>query len=900
MKLKQIIMLFFLLIAAVSPGVTTTINAFNAGELSPLLEGRTDIAKYYSGCRTLENFLVLSYGGVTKRPGTEYIASAKAADEAVRLISFEFSILQAYMLEFGDEYIRFYRNGGQILDGGLPYEIASPYDTDAGTDLFDIQFVQSADTMYLVHPDYPVMELTRTDHTAWTLTATTFQRGPFLAENETAVTLTPSAATGDITLTSSSATFNANHVGSLWQVTHTAVAVNESGAFSNNGSAQNSASVTVQLGRKFDFTTHGTWAGDLSLQKSFDSGVTWKDVIPVHYESDGNIQFSETEGANDAIYRVHAEAGAAGIDSGTVTFNLTARSFDVNGVVTITAITDPNNVSGTVTNTLGGTTATAFWNEGAWSADEGYPNTVCFFEERLCFGGTANSPQTIWLSRTDDWPNFLAGTFATSALQYSLSANQVNAIRWLAPQNAILIGTSGGEWRFGASNNDPLNFDNRQAHRQSTYGSAFIQSVMVNNVVLYAQRQAKKVRELAFSFELDNWVSPDMTVLSEHITGDGIVQFAFQKTPDPILWSVIEDGDLAALTYNREQEVVAWHLHTTAGDYESIAVIPGDGEDEIWVSVERTIDSSTVRYIEQFQPRDFGDAEDAFFVDSGLSFDGGASIAVTGVTKALPAVVTTGGHSFTDGQQVKFSSVGGMDELNGQVFTVSNEDATTFELRDRTDAVNIDSTGFTAYTTGGDVEHVENNFTTLTHLEGEEVQVQVDGGFYGTETVASSTITLDNFYNMVHAGIGYNSRLLPQRLNVPGANLQGLIKRVVELTIRFHDTQACKVGDSWTDYEAIDFRRASDPAGAAVPLRGVEDKEHEFDGDYDTGGDIYIQSDSPLPITVLSIYPKFESEGFARLDKIRPVDLIPVSLASMWFIGFMVRRRNRKKFEGVE
>lgn len=859
MRKTAVILLFLVVVSAFAAGVTTNINAFNAGELSPLLEGRTDIAKYYSGCRTLENFLVLSYGGVTKRPGSEYIASAKAADEPVRLIPFEFSITQAYVLELGDEYMRFYRNGGQILDSGSPYEIVTPYDTDAGTDLFDIQFVQSADTMYLVHPDYAVRELTRTDHTAWTLTETTFQRGPFLAENDTAVTITPSATTGSITLTASSATFNANHVGALWQVTHTAEAVNESGSFSNNVAEQNSASVTVQLGRIWDFTTHGTWAGDVSLQKSFDSGVTWKDVVPVHYESDGNVQDSDPETANDAIYRVHAEAGAAGIDSGTCTFNLTARSFDVAGVVDITAFTSTTLVTGTVTNTLGGTTATAFWNEGAWSADEGYPNTVCFFEERLCFGGTANSPQAIWLSRSDDWPNFLAGTLATSALSYTLSANQVNAIRWLAPQNAILIGTSGGEWRFGASRDEPLDFDNRVAHRQSTYGSAYIQAVMVNNVVLYAQRQAKKVRELAFSFELDNWVSPDMTVLSEHITGDGIVQFAFQKTPDPILWCVIEDGDLAALTYNREQEVVAWHLHTTDGDYESVAVIPGDGEDEVWVSVERTINSSTVRYVEQFQARDFGDDQaDAFYVDSGLTFDGGAAVTITGISSADPAVVTTGGHSFTDGQQVKISAVAGMVEVNNVVFTVSNEDPNTFELRDRTDITDIDSTGFTAYTSGGAVLQVENRFTTISHLEGEEVQVQVDGGFYGTETVTSSTIILDQFYNTVHAGLDFNSRLLPQRLNVPGTNLQGLTKRVHDLTIRFHDTIACKVGDSWDDYEAIEFRRASDPLEAATPLRGVEDKEHEFDADYETDGNIFIQSDTPVPITVLAIFPEFE------------------------------------------
>ena len=514
----------------------------------------------------------------------------------------------------------------------------------------------------------------------------------------------------------------------------------------------------------------------------------------------------------------------------------------------------------------------------------------------MCFGGTANSPQSIWLSRPDDWPNFLVGTLDTSALSYRLSANQVNAIRWLAPQNAILIGTSGGEWRFGASNNDPLNFENRLAHRQSTYGSAFIQAVMANNVVLYAQRQGKKVRELAFSFELDNWVSPDMTVLSEHITGDGIVQFAFQKTPDPILWCVIEDGDLAALTYNREQEVVAWHRHTTDGDYESVAVIPGSGEDEVWVSVERTIDSSTVRYVEQFQARDWGDDQaDAFFVDSGLTFDGGAAVTITDISTGDPAIVTTGGHSFTDGEQVKISGVAGMTEVNNTVFTVSNEDATTFELRDRTDITDIDSTGFGDYTSGGSVLQVENNFTTLSHLEGEEVQVQVDGGFLGIETVSSSTITLDDYYNTVHAGIGYNSRLLPQRLNVPGANLQGITKRVYELTIRFHDTLACKVGDSWDDYEEIMFRRSDDPAEAATPLRGTEDKLHEFDADYETDGNIFIQSDSPLPVTVLAVFPKFEGEGFALLDTLRNNRAIaPISFASIAGIGFLVSKRKRK------
>ena len=180
--MKKYIVIFLLIAVLATPvfAIRSIIHAFNAGELSPLLNGRTDISKYYSGCQELDNFLVLTYGGVMRRPGTAYIADAKNADEAARLISFEFSIIQTYILEFGDEYIRFYKDGGQILDSGSPVEIATPYDTDAGTDLFDLHFVQSADTMYIVHPDYAPRKLTRTSDTAWTLTAINFSRCTFL------------------------------------------------------------------------------------------------------------------------------------------------------------------------------------------------------------------------------------------------------------------------------------------------------------------------------------------------------------------------------------------------------------------------------------------------------------------------------------------------------------------------------------------------------------------------------------------------------------------------------------------------------------------------------------------------------------------------------------------------
>lgn len=937
---KRAIVLFLVItsLAAMALGAVSPINAFNAGELSPLLEGRTDIAKYYSGCRTLENFLVFSYGGATRRPGTRYIATAKNSDEAVRLIPFERSVIHAYMIEAGDEYFRFYKDGGQIQNdaGTAPYEISTPYDTDAGTNLFELHFIQSADIMYIVHPAYAPRKLTLTGDTAWTLTEVDFEGGPFLDENDDdTITITTAGyslaadagaetftitgsgdlssifvdnknfivagstandgtwtvsstnaadpfiitVTGDITdgtndgtivivdgtvtLTASSALWDTtNHIGALWQVTHTADAESVAGSFSNNGSEQNTASLPVQLNRKFVFTTHDTWTGDVQLQRSYDGGQTWKTRLPVHYEDDGNRQFTESEEVADAIYRVHIPAGAAGIDSGTVKVNLTTFSFDVGGITKITALASTTSATATVKSLFTDTTATARWAEGAFSLDEGYPATLAFYEERIAYAATTNQPQTVWLSQSDDWPNFLAGSLDSDAIKYTIAADQVNVIRWMSPQSWLLLGTTGAEWKLGSGNNeDPLTPTQVVAKKQTTNGSAYLQPVVVNNTILYVQRQAKKLMELVFSFEVDSWLSPDLTTLSEHITTDGIVQMAFQRTPDPIVWTVLSDGDIAAMTYQRSQDVVAWHRHTSGtADFESVASIPGTGEDEVWVSVERVVNGSTVRYIEQFQPRDWGsDQADIFFVDSGLSFDGGAAVTITGISRANPAVVTAAAHGFTDGQQVHIVDVSGMTEINDTTYTVDDAATNSFSLDDAQSIGNIDSTGFGTYSGGGTASQVENTFTTLTHLEGETVDISADSTFYGTATVASGTVTLTNFFNTVHIGRNYVSKLQPMKLEVPGANIASRTKRVTDITVKFFETLQCKYGPtendildifSFTDIESTDIE--------AVQTLFTGDIKQEFDGDYETQGNIYLQVDEPMPCTILKIDPEYE------------------------------------------
>jgi hypothetical protein len=247
----------------------------------------------------------------------------------------------------------------------------------------------------------------------------------------------------------------------------------------------------------------------------------------------------------------------------------------------------------------------------------------------------------------------LAGTDDADALLFTLTSRQVNAIQWLVGKDKLLIGTTGAEWTINGGNDEPLTPTNVKAEQHSTYGSADLQAAIANESVLFFQRGAERMRELAFNWELDSYVAPDMTILAKEVTGDGITDAAFQQTPDAILWCVRDDGEMATFSYERKENITAWSRQITDGDFESVAVINTTGEDEVWVSVERDINSSTVRYIEYFSLRDFGtDLDDAFYVDSGRSYDSTATTSITNLGHLVGETVSVFGDSVIQTSQV--------------------------------------------------------------------------------------------------------------------------------------------------------------------------------------------------------------------------------------------------------
>ena len=810
------------------------IQNFNAGELSPFLANRTDVAKYESGCQTLENMILLPYGGVMRRPGTQWLGAAKFADKPCRLMGFNFSVTTNFVLEFGEFYVRFWTNGipvvtpissytawvtthsyvvGDRVRAGTPEKVyvckiahssvdfaadlaagkwehehpvlekITPY---PATKLRQIQYCQINDIMYLTHPEYPLQKLTRVADDNWTFAEVAFKWPPLQDENIQNITITPSSTGGDITLTASAALFEAGDVGSTWQVGHNMAGQSQTyvevalEATSNNSPA-------IRVRGPWSFTTYGTWQGEIRIHRTiYRTGVaeyirTWRNNAP----GQRNISSTGTEDEDCSMYIAFFTHGVAG--SSTPMARLEFSNAAVYGLVKITGYSSPTVVQGTVAWGLAHAAATTRWSQPAFSQRWGYARTACLHEQRLCLGGSRKKPLSIHGSQIDDFENFQRGALADHAFLFNLSANESNPINWMLPQTKLLIGTAGNEWSMGATNEEQsLGPGNVQARQQSSFGSSFLQARVVNEVILFAQRQGHKIRELVYSFQKDGWVAPDLCILASHISDDGFAETAFAQQPDAIFWSVTSRGNLVGMTYERDQNVVGWHRHSTQGTFESVASIyGGDKADEIWFSIKRSIDGEDVRYIERFDPNfrptlEAEDKEHYWYLDS----------------------------AFRSGGSTKVSTVSGIG-----------------------------------------------------HLEGCTVGVLGDGANQPTRVVTAGAVNIQEPAKTILVGLPYASTVKPMNLNIPMQDtMQGRKVRIHKLVVRFYKSLTCKFSSDELKWDEIFFRDREDKMDAS-PSVFTGDREVHTGAKFNPHQAISLRQDRPFPLCVLAMVYWADSYG---------------------------------------
>ncbi len=441
---------------------------------------------------------------------------------------------------------------------------------------------------------------------------------------------------GEVTLTASSATFvtgTSGHAGALFKLKHKRLQSAVSGK--KTGTSTGIIGQSISIKGNFTFTTGGHHDSTVELQRLAD-GTNWetfRSYISTLTSGVGsnNAQKSHVEESDNVQYRINVVTHDV---SSTVNANITVDDSTQDSIFRITATASTTSATATAVIAAPDNVAAKRWSEGSWSAVRGYPAAITFFEERAVYGFTVDDGRTVWLSETGKFEDFEAGI--KDADSFAITLPTTNRGRWLASLETLAAGTSGGEWRIKSPLDQKLTPTNWDFKNQTKRGSADIQAIEVNEAILFVDFVAGKVREFTFSDPRQKYVSPDLTSLAEDITSGGITSLAIQRNPDVIIWFTITNSPyLVSMTYEREQNVVAWANHPLGGNgiAESVIVTPSSSENIITLTVRRIIDGSTVRFIEELHPKDWGSttsAANSFFVDAGI-VDTGGTTTITGL-----------------------------------------------------------------------------------------------------------------------------------------------------------------------------------------------------------------------------------------------------------------------------
>jgi len=791
--------------------ITTVQSNLNAGELSPDLAGHIDLDRYANGVKTMLNAVPQISGGAKRRAGSRLVAPTKTTS-TTRIIPFVFSKSQAYVIELGDGYARFYTLDGQIVSGGTPIELDMPW---AASDVFNVEFSQGSDTMFMAHPATPIKRLARISQAAWTISDAPFDPAPIdeIGFHPGASLSLSSTGVGAATATTSTTQFLSSDVGrniiagsgqaeitgvvssTVANITITspfsAAAVNPGGwKFDQSPRVALTPSNSTPVDGTISLVADGDAIGVASVSLT-GTTMTLNSNDPHNLSVGQQIVLSGFESAGlDGLYTV---ATVPSVTQITFTFNgsLLAggtlgtvypfgtgaawRGFEVGqyvsingGLVEITQIISQAKVFGRIVKALTGTvTAPAdSWSleSPMWNANDGYPRAVSIYGQRLYAAGSDGYPERFWASATGLYYDFTPGTDDADAFSYAAASDQVNQVSHLASSKVLAMLTEGEEFTISGGSGNGITPTNISVTSQSVFGSSSTRPVRVANELIYAQRAGKKIRSMNYDFNTDSFRSQNLTRLASHITGDGIVDMAFQAEPNPVVWMVRSDGVLVSMTYDRDDNVCGFARHTTDGLYKSVCVIPGEDGDVLFAVVQRTINGQTVQYVEQFDQDVMTDA------------------AIVG-SSAIAETVWTG----------------------------------------------------------------------LGALEGTTCDVKGDGVFMGRFKVTGGQITLPRAAKTLEVGLHYDSTLVPLTPNISGGlgTSQGNQQRTGTVILRFLETTRCLVDD-----QVIAFREFGPDVLDQPPMPFTGDKDISEFG-WDTTSEFSIRQDQPYQWHVLAIIRQF-------------------------------------------
>lgn len=783
------------------PNIRTLQRSFAGGEVSPEMFGRIDDAKYQTGLARCRNFIVKPQGPAENRAGTAFVREVKDSTKKTRLVPFTYSTTQTMVIEMSPGYFRFHTLGATLLSAGVPYEIANPY---AEADLFDIHYVQSADVLTLVHPNYAPRELRRLGATNWQLSTILFV--PDLSVPGS-VAVTATRAPDDV------------------QTQHYKVtAIKADGTQESLPSSDASCSNNLKTTGAYNTIT---WSSAVGAERyrvyKKDNGLyiyigqteelTFKDqnlagdpantppatgTLP----APTGVAAVATPAANNLqhyFYKVSAigengldESAASSAAQTDITNNLlqsgaynTITWAAVTGAKRYKIYKQDNGLYGYVGQTDGLTfrdenvtadiSQTPPEQSNPFSGAGNYPAAASYFEQRRCFAGTANKPQSLWMTRsgTESNMSYSLPTRDDDSISFRVAAREANTIRHIVPLTQLLLLTSAAEWRVTSINSDAITPSTVSVKPQSYVGASNVQPAIINNTLIYCASRGGHVRELAYSWQASGFVTGDLSLRAPHLFDNlNIVDMAYAKAPQPIVWFVSDSGKLLGLTYVPEQQVGAWHWHDTDGIFESCTVVAEGNEDVLYVVVRRTINGQSKRYVERLASRQFTAQADAFFVDCGATYSGAPATTISG----------------------------------------------------------------------------------LGHLEGKTVNILADGAVHPQRVVTAGAITLDIAASKVQIGLPITADLqtLPMAIQLDSAFGQGRVKNVNRVWLRVYRSSGIFTGPNENQLTEAK-QRTTEPYGTPPALKSDEIEVTVSPTWQNSGGQTFVRQVAPLPLTVVSI-----------------------------------------------
>ena len=892
------------------PSTRVYSRSFAGGELSPEMFGRIDDVKFQTGAAKMRNFIATPQGPAENRPGTQFVAETKDSTKRARLIPFTYSTTQTMVLEVGDQYIRFHTQGatlqagspaayngatayviGDLVSSGgtnyyciapttgnappnatywypLPssaYEIPTPY---LEADIPTIHYVQSADVLTLVHPNYAPRELRRLGATTWTLSTISF--------------VAPVAVPGAPTVTASRG--DALNITGITKANPGVITTVGNHGFAVGDSIYVDGGTMTQLAG-FYLVNSVPAANTLSV-KAYDTGVPVNTTSYTTWTSGGFVQFGDKSLDFDNYYVVTAIAQnavdeSAASPSGNVINNLNAIGAKntiswsaVSGALRYNIYKRQSGLYGYI-----GQTASTSFDDDNIAPDMGitppivetpfvgagnYPRAVSYFEQRRIFAGTNNAPQTMWMTRsgTESDLSYTLPSKDSDRINIRVAAREANTINHIVPLTQLLLLTSAAEWRVSPVNSDVLTPSTISVRPQSYIGANDVQPEIVNNTVVYCAARGGHVRELGYSWQASGFVTGDLSIRAAHLFDDlDITDMCYSKAPQPILWFVSSNGNLLGLTYMPEQQIGAWHQHDTDGLFESTTAVAEGSEDRVYVMVKRTIGGNTKRYVERMASRQITTLDRCFFVDCGLTYDGNNATATT--------VTVSGGTTWGPSDVLTITA-------SSAIFQFPSTSTPPTDINDAivlTDAAGnkyrlriIGTSSTTVATARVDVTlpvALRNTATTvwgfardtvsgLSHLEGKTVSILADGAVQPQRTVSSGSVTIDRAAVVIHVGLPYESDLqtLPAVMSLDGYG-QGRYKNVNKAYIRVFKSSGIFIGPT-ADRLVEAKQRTTEPYGTPPSL-----KSDEIDVDlkpaWRAGGQVYLRQADPLPLSVVGL-----------------------------------------------